>query len=47
MPLTILDYMALENAVITLQYSFMETYAKNEIEKNINEILNIACLMVY
>ena len=33
MPLTILDYMALENAVITLQYSFMETYAKNEIEK--------------
>ena len=29
----ILDYMALENAVITLQYSFMETYAKNEIEK--------------
>lgn len=47
MPLTILDYMALENAVITLQYSFMETYARNEIEKNINEILNIACLMVY
>lgn len=33
MPLTVLDYMALENAVITLQYSFMETYAKNEIEK--------------
>ena len=33
MPLTILDYMALENAVFTLQYSFMETYAKNEIEK--------------
>ena len=33
MPLTILDYMALENAVITLQYSFMETYARNEIEK--------------
>lgn len=33
MPLTVLDYMALENAVLTLQYSFMETYAKNEIEK--------------
>ena len=33
MPLTILDYMALENAVFTLQYSFMETYARNEIEK--------------
>lgn len=47
MPLTILDYMALENAVFTLQYSFMKTYAQNEIEKNINEILNIACLMVY
>lgn len=31
----------------TLQYSFMKTYAQNEIEKNINEILNIACLMVY
>ena len=47
MPLTILDYMALENAVFTLQYSFMGTYAQNQIEKNINEILDIACLMVY
>lgn len=33
MPLTILDYMALENAVFTLQYSFMGTYAQNQIEK--------------
>ena len=33
MPLTILDYMALENAVLTLQYSFMESYAQNEIDK--------------
>lgn len=41
------DYMALENAVFTLQYSFMGTYAQNQIEKNINEILDIACLMVY
>ena len=33
MPLTVLDYMALENAVLTLQYSFMESYAQNEIDK--------------
>ena len=36
MPLTILDYMALENAVFTLQYSFMGTYAQNQIEKKIS-----------
>ena len=33
MPLTVLDYMALENAVLTLKYSFMESYAQNEIDK--------------
>ena len=32
-PLTGLDYMALENAIITLQYSFIGTYTQNEIEK--------------
>ena len=32
-PLIGLDYMALENAIITLQYSFMGNYTQNEIEK--------------
>lgn len=32
-PLTGLDYMALENAIITLQYGFLGTYTQNEIEK--------------
>lgn len=32
-PLTGLDYMALENAIITLQFSFMGTYVQNELEK--------------
>lgn len=35
------------NAVFTLQYSFMEAYAQRDRKKNINEILDIACLMVY
>ena len=32
-PLTGLDYMALENAIITLQYSFISSFVQNEIEK--------------
>lgn len=38
-PLIGLDYMALENAIITLQYSFMGNYTQNEIEKNIKGML--------
>lgn len=32
-PLTGLDYMAIENAVVALQYGFLGTYTQNEIEK--------------
>lgn len=43
--LSLLDYMAIENAIITLQYGFLSTFAQNELERKyhrdiIHNILN-------
>lgn len=43
-PLTTLDYMALENAIITLQYSFIVSYTQNEIKKKYQRDLGYSML---